>query len=178
MNAYDKLEPDKSQNKISINSMDKNIILMYDDIFNKIEEYDIDTLKKLLTIYFSIHLKTIKINNIEIQHFDKFKNNSKFKNDVLKRGTLWLHSESIKNITSNNIYIYIGVGYIKDIQNCIVVLWNDRINNKQCYYTINKSRVHLLKNMNRSEKLIITNLIKSCFNEVLTKKQLLNYTNF
>lgn len=178
MNMYDKLDPDKILKNKSTAS--KNIVLMYDDTNNKLEDCDIDTVKKLLKIYFSIRLETIQINNIEIKNFNKldvkFKN-AKFNNDVLKRGTLWLQFEN-KERLSNDIYIYIGIGYIKNLQNCIIILWNDNINKNQCYYIINKSSVFLLKNMNISNKLSITNLLNFCFNELLDKKQILDYTKF
>lgn len=157
--------------------LDKKVICFYNDYFNNIDDCDTQIIKKLLNIYFNIHLGHIKIEDVIIKTSYECKNDQ---DDLIKIGTKWLLNENnnLQNKLTNNIFIYIGIGYIKIFEKCLLILWCDNISKKQCYYTINKSQIMLLKDMSTNEKLEVTSMLNNCFGELLSKKKVLKYKNF
>lgn len=159
-----------------------DIYCLYNDDRCMNDDCGIEYLEKFLNVYITIHLQDISINKIHLI-CGKCTNITNKKFDIIENGITWFDNERIllnerddNNNTSNNVYLYIGNGYIHNYSDRrIVVMWNEDLTSRKCYYTINLSRFIFTKELQRYKVLEIYKILNMCLNEMFSKKEVISY---
>lgn len=154
------------------------------DVYYCIElqkDQDIQTLEKYLRIYLEVHEKQFIIDKFINCNYvnDNVENKD---NDVIKNGLMTFNNmmKKLKLKTTNEVwFIYISSGNVNNTyENVSVILLNKEPMSKRCNYIINKSKINVLQNHNKIEKLENLKLFNKSLQELLVTERLITYTNF